>query len=256
MRKTQNQKAKIARTLNWDFADDIPTRDFFARSLNDRWALGEAVENFEWAMERHTFHTWEAVMSREQGLRLSKAQEELLDDLISFGEDDEDQILYINDIPRPNEPWYAILNKVVPHLLVEPFETAAIYDDVTCEGWDQLMDCVTKHGKGLSLPEDVKSPEEVVPAELRHALWLQSCSGDLDGLGQAHDLSLHTQPERVDEFIDHLRERKDTVKFLDLTLDSLMKRIILPEADQPLFMAMMKDNLGMGSSACCLAEFL
>ena len=34
-----------------------------------------------------------------------------------------DQILYIDEIPRPSEPWYVILNKIVPHLLIEPFQT-------------------------------------------------------------------------------------------------------------------------------------
>ena len=50
------------------------------------------------------------------------------------------------------------------------------------------------------------SHEEVVPAELRHRLWLQDCFDDLSGLGQEEDLTLDDpeQHYRIDEFIIRL----------------------------------------------------
>jgi hypothetical protein len=50
-----------------------------------------------------------------------------------------DEILYIDEIPRPSEPWSVILNKIVPHLLVEPFQTFDVHEEAQCDGWEQIM---------------------------------------------------------------------------------------------------------------------
>ena len=50
-----------------------------------------------------------------------------------------------------------------------------------CEGWQQIASALQEHGQGLSLPPGAKSPEEVVPADLRHKLWLQFCFNNLMG---------------------------------------------------------------------------
>ena len=45
---------------------------------------------------------------------LTRQQKAVLSELISFGDDDnDDQILYINEIPRTTEPWYEIDRKSV-----------------------------------------------------------------------------------------------------------------------------------------------
>src|SRR5437588_8361848 len=120
---------------------------------------------------------------------------------------------------------------------MEPFRNADCHEEVKCDGWNLIVTALREHGGGLSLPPGAKSPEEVVPAELRHKLWLQWCFNDLDGLGQDEELTLEDseQHERVDGFIDNLRECKDSVAYLGLTLESLMSKLILPERDQPIF---------------------
>jgi hypothetical protein len=96
----------------------------------------------------------------------------------------------------------------------------------------------------------VTSYREVVPADLRHNLWLQSCFNDLAGLGQDDDMTLADPEEhyRIEEFIDHLRECKTSVAHFGLTPESLLTRVILPERDQPLFVQMMQEKLGLSSA--------
>src|SRR3954447_7369785 len=110
--------------MRWEFGHDIPTHDFFeGGSLEDTWNLQQAVENFVSWLEEDQFLTWEAVVCEEQGLPLTARQRKVLGSLLNFNDEDDDEIHYIDEIPRPSEPWHVILNKIVPHLLVEPFET-------------------------------------------------------------------------------------------------------------------------------------
>jgi len=96
---------------------------------------------------------------------------------------------------------------------------------------------------------------EVIPAEVQHNLWLQYCFNDLAGLGQAEELTLRDedQQDRIDEFIDQLRECRESVEYFDLTLDSLLSRVILPEQDQPIFVGFDAGEVGIEvqhGSAC------
>jgi hypothetical protein len=104
-----------------------------------------------------------------------------------------DQILYINDIPRSTEPWYEVFRKLAPRLLVEPFKTSDMHCEVQCDGWRNLVACLAKHAGGLSLPQGMTSPVEVVPADLRHKLELQDCFNALSGLGQHDELTLQRE---------------------------------------------------------------
>ena len=85
-----------------------------------------------------------------------------------------------------------------------------------------------------------------MPAELRHKLWLQTCFDQLSGLGQEDELTLQNeeQQDRIEWFIPDLREHKESVEFLDLTLEKLLKVLILPPQDEPIFIEMMKEQLG------------
>src|SRR5438105_8971993 len=122
--------------MRWEFDPDIPTHDFLEEGpLDDPWNLQEAVENFvSWVEDGH-FLTWEAVVCEEQGLPLTAGQKKALRSLLSFNDEKDDDILYINEIPRHSEPWYVILNKIVPHLLVEPFRTFDVQEEVKSDGW-------------------------------------------------------------------------------------------------------------------------
>jgi hypothetical protein len=75
--------------------------------------------------------------------------------LLSFNDEEDVGTLYINEIPRPSEPWYVILNKIVPHLIIEPYCTIDFQDEVRCDGWKQIVTALRKHGQGLSLPTGV-----------------------------------------------------------------------------------------------------
>jgi hypothetical protein len=93
---------------------------------------------------------------------------------------------------------------------------------------------------------------------MRHKLWLQFCFKNLSGLGQGDSLTLedHEEHYRVDWFIESLRECKESVAFIGLTLESLLAMVILPAKDQPIFLKMMQDKLGLHSSQDQIADHL
>jgi len=258
-RKKKQQPARPSE-MRWAFDPDIPTRDFFeGGSLDDTGNLQEVVENFVYMLEEGDFLTWEAVVCEEQGLPLTAQQKKAFRRLISFNEETDDQILYINEIPRPSDPWHVILNKIVPHLLMEPFRTFDVHEDVKSEGWQRIMTALDEHGQGLSLPPGVASCGEVVPADLRHKLWLQFCFEVLGGLGQDEDLTLEDEEEdpwRVDELITRLRVCKESVTYFGLTLDSLLTRVVLPERDRLLLAKLMREKLGLTTGQEQIADHL
>jgi len=250
-RKKKKQPAQRPAPMRWEFDPDTPTHDFLEEGpLTDLWNLQQAVENFVSWVEEGQFLTWEAVVCEEQGLSLTAGQKKALTSLLSFNDKEDDEILYIDEIPRPSEPWHVILNKLVPHLLVEPFRTFDVQKEVQSDGWEQIMTALQEHGEGLSLPPGVASYQEAVPADLRHKLWLQYCFNDLAGLGQEDDMTLEDPEEhyRIDEFILRLRECKESVAHFSLTLESLLTRVILPERDRPLFVKMLQEKLGLSSA--------
>ena len=261
----QNQKKRkschrpsVHRRSNGSLIRTFP-RATSLRDRGPRTTLGEAMENFIFIMEQDEFLAWEAVMAQEQGLRLTRQQRAALNGLFSFNDAEDDEILYINETPRPSEPWYSILNKIVPHLLIEPFRTFDVHWEEQCEGWGRLVQCLNEHADGLSLPPGVSSPVEVVPAELRHKLWLQDCFDALSGLGQDEELTLENEEQRefrIDDFVESLREHKDSVRYFDLTLDSLLTRVIVPEKDRPILIQAVQEKLGMKSTADRIADFL
>jgi hypothetical protein len=249
-RKKKKQPAQPA-PMRWEFDPDIPTHDFFeSGSLDDMWNLQEAVDSFVHWLEEDRFLTWEAVACEEQGIRLTPRQKKALGSLLNFNDEEDDAILYIDEIPRPSEPWHIILNKIVPYLLIEPYRTFDMHEEVKCDGWNQIVTALKEHGQGLSLPPGVHSCVEVVPAELRHKLWLQFCFNNLGGLGQEKEMTLEDPEElyRIDWFMESLRECKESVAFFGLTLASLLTRVILPEKDQPIFLKLMQEKLGLSSA--------
>lgn len=244
----------------WHFDPDVPTYDFFEhQNLEDYGDLGEALENVVFTIEEGDFLRWEAVVCDELGLPLTARQEEALGDLLNFSdEEDEDRILYINEIPRPSEPWYEIVRKVAPHLLVVPYRTFDSHFDVIYDGWRNLVAALETDGEGLSLPEGVERPVEVVPADLRHRLWLQTCFDQLSGLGQEDELTLKNeeQQDRIHWFIRDLRVHKESVEALEMTLETMLRMLILPQQDEPIFSRMMQEQLGLVSKQDRITELL
>jgi hypothetical protein len=258
-RKKKKSAVEKPAPMRWEFDPDIPTHDFLEEGpLDDLWNLQEVVENFISWVEDGQFLTWEAIVCEEQGLPLTAEQKKVLSGLFTFNDEEGDGILYIDEIPRPSEPWYVILNKIVPYLLIEPFRTFDVQEEVKSDGWSRIMTALEKQGQGLSLPPDVASYKEVVPADLRHKLWMQYCFNDLAGLGQDADMTLEDPEElyRIDWFIDHLRECKESVAHFGLTLESLLTTVILPERDQSIFIKMMQDKLRLNSNQERIANHL
>jgi hypothetical protein len=235
----------------WTFGPVVPTYDFFqhrdVRDESDReWLVNDLIS----ALERGDFLRWEAVVCQELGLPLTERQRGVLGDLLNFGdESDEDRILYIDGLARPAQLWYEIVRKVASHLPVDRFKTADVHYAVITDGWKDLVAALEQHGADLSLPEGVDRPVEVVPAEVRHKLWLQTCFGALSGLGQGAELTLREPEEqyRIHEFIDGLRAHRESVEFLGLTLEKLLTLLVLPPQDEPIFIELMQKGLGLDS---------
>jgi hypothetical protein len=253
-------KRKSPRTANRKpLATDVPICDYFEYlDLNDPGDLDEGLGRLIYGLETGYFLTWEAVVRQEQGLPLTREHKKALSQLINFGDQDDDRILYVDEIPRPSEPWYALARKIVPRLLQEPYLTDALYYDATLEGWPALVGCLQKHTRGLSLPEGAHTPLDIFPVDLRHRLWLQACFDALHGLGQEDELTLANpeQQDRVEWFINLLREHKESVQYFDLTLDDLLTRVILPPKDRAILIEMMHQELNLPTSQSRLVEFL
>jgi hypothetical protein len=174
----------------------------------------------------------------------------MLDNLCSFDEEfPDDETLYIDETPRYSEPWHVILNRIVPHLLLEPFHSDES-DVLHWNGWFRLCKALEKHGGGLSLPEGARTAQEVVPTELQHKLNVQCCFSRLIGG------DLDEDPELFDEFLDWLRRERESVAYLNLTLNSLLRWLILPPRNRDVFTRMMQEEWGLSNGDEPLADYL
>jgi hypothetical protein len=243
--------------------NDVPTQKFFeGYDLNKIWDIADCLDNLIFSIREGYFLTWEAVVRDEQGLPLSEKQEDALDSLLNFGDDDDDDdtpILYIDEMPRPSEPWYESVRKLAPKLILNPFKTFEIYDETYHEGWSDLVSCLQEYADDLSLPEGISSPIEVVPPEIRHRLWLQFSFDDLSGLGQEEELTLENEeqrPWRIEGFIRSLKEVKESVEYFNLSLDDLFNFVALPPKDEKILRSALLKELGMKSSSGKLGDFL
>jgi len=91
---------------------EIPVYNFLEdHDLDTDWGLGECLENLIFNIKEGKYFLWEAIVRDEQGLPLTKNQQEALDELIYFSDEEDGLILYIDGIPRPSEPWYETVNK-------------------------------------------------------------------------------------------------------------------------------------------------
>jgi hypothetical protein len=258
-RRRRSRKSKRTAQTQMPFDPDVPTYDYLGHmDLDDSGYIDEALDKLIADIKSDYFLQWEAVIRREQGLRLTRAQKRALSSLISFGDEEDDRILYIDEIPRPKEPWYEIASKIVPHLLQEPFRTDEGMYWAMYEGWPTMVEVLETHGQNLSLPEGMTSPLDIFPVDLRHRLWLQACFDALSGLGQDEELTLENERQgyRIEWFVRCLREHKDTVHYFDLTLEQLLTRVIVPSKDEKILIEMMMSELGLTSPQDRLADYL
>jgi len=259
-RKKSRKKSKSGqRPQNPLYSADhhAPAHDYFEYiTLPDD--IDQILDNLIHDIKTGDFLRWEGVLCQEQGLPLTKKQKKALSDLVSIGDED-DRILYIDEIPRAREPWYEIARKIAPHILRDPLRTVDGGNWAIYEGWSELVRVLEKHGRHLSLPEGVESPLDIFPPDLLHKLWLQDCFDALMGLGQDEELTLANENQReyrIKWLIDCLQEHRDTVQYFDLTLDTLLTKIILPPKEKSLFIEIMSKELGLTSPQDRLAGFL
>lgn len=244
----------------WSFDEAVPTCDPLEYlDPKETYRLEEAVYNFVGTLEHGEYLAWEAVVCQELRLPLTARQRRKLDGLIDFSDGaGESRVLYINGLPRPGRLWYDDLRAIVPHLLLDPFRTADVHYAVVTEGWPGIAAALKQHAAGLSLPEGVHDPLGVIDDTLRHRLWLQSAFDALSGLGQEEELTLanEEQQDRIDWFLDKLRECPQSVEFLGWSLDSMLEVLILPSKDRPIFIRLMLEKLGLPSTKARIADCL
>jgi len=139
--------------------------------------------------------------------------------------------------------------KFVPKLILNPFITYEIYDEIYHDGWKRLVECLEKYAQNLSRPKGITSPIDVIPPITRHRLWLQDCFDPLSGLGQEDDLTLVEEENswRVEAFINALKECRDSVEYYELTLENLNKFVKLPPKDEKILIESMQDKLEIKS---------
>ncbi|MCP4686779.1 MAG: hypothetical protein GY859_01945 [Desulfobacterales bacterium] len=243
---------------------DAPTYDYLAsRNLDDDKDLDEIVEFLSDSIGDY-FLKWDAVLRDERGRPLKPIHEKLLSELINYGGEDDDPILYINDMARPAEPWYETIRKIAAALVMEKFDTSDVHYATATEGWQEIVDCLEEYGKDLTLPEGVENPVDIVPRYIQHRLMLQSCLGELGGLGQKYTpggealISLEgaDAEARIESFMDALRDHGESLAYLDLTLEKFYDFLILPPGDQEILTRVMLRELGMSSPKNLIADFL
>jgi Rad3-related DNA helicase len=226
--------------------------------LSDHHDLDEVIRIFCDDLESGYFLTWEAVERQEQGLTLTKKHEEALSEIICFDENEVDEIHYIDEMARPSESWHVIVNKIADNLVVKQFKTFNIHCEVTTEGWYRLAEAIEEYGDDLSLPDGISKPIHVVPEKIRHKLWIQSCFSELEGIGQDKEITLKDEEhiDRIDDFIDLLKNCKDSVEYLQLSLLKLMTILILPTEDNRILVDAIMVKLKVPSPEHMLADYL
>jgi hypothetical protein len=223
--------------------------------LCDPELLEEVLSYFVGDLENGTTLAWEAVIRDEQELPLSKAHKRALDELIDFSDGTEEDILYIDERARPPEPWYETLRRIAPALLVEGFDTTEFEFDAATVGWPRIVEAFEEHGHHISLPEGVTNAVDVIPLGLQHRLWLQACCEPLAGIG-VEDLTDDERAEAIDEFIDALRECKEDVRALDLTVAKLLEILLIPPRERKVFVNALSKVLGLCSDTDPIADHL
>jgi hypothetical protein len=251
--------AALEERANLDPAEEVETCDYFeGRDLTDPHDLAELVERFVGDVEEGAFAQWEAAERDDQGLPRTPTQQAWLEAEVPSDDESDEHTIFVDDLPRPDRPWHELLLELARHLVVKPLSTTDTVTGVTTRGWPCIVACLAESGQGLSLPEGVLAPVEVVPAELRHDLWLQSCLDALIGLGQDEALTLEDpgQHARIDDLIENLRVCHESIRFLGVTLAGLMLRVDLPPRDRPIFARLLTEALGLTSDLQPLAERL
>ncbi len=243
-----------------DTTTPCPTRDLMEfLDLNDDIDQEEALERLISAIETRYFAEWDIVIRHEAGATLTPEEQSQIQTWKEFNVEFKQRICYIDGTPRPLQTWYEMTQKLAPLMLREPFYTKDAWEFWTAhEGWSTLQEVLSTYGYQLPLPIGVKHPLEVIPEDLRHRLNLQTCFSELGGLGYKPGMSLNNEAEheRIEWFIRQLKQHKASVNYFQLTLETLLSKMILPEDDTPIFIQLFTQQLNLPSNTVALNDFL
>lgn len=242
--------------IDWQEASrGVPSEDWLADvDLGDPADLEEALDNFIAFLESQWFLSWEAVLRDEQGLPLSKQHADALSRLVGFGDEEDDDILYIDELPRPSGPWYKTARTLARALLLREFRASESHNEVVFRGWDQLRRALETHTQGLSLPPTVGSPQNVIPSDISHRLDLQSCFWPFYEMTSS--LDRRSCVERVHDFIETLRDRPACAHFLGLTANKLFEFLTVPDDIRPLLQQAIQEELQLSGPNALLTSAL
>lgn len=259
-RRRHAKKKKQSSRINWQFGPDVPVYDIFKRKrIEETFFDDEVFHTFFYMLDAGYYLLWEAVISQEQNIPLNKEQKRELGNLLAFQDEANKRILHIDEMPRPKEPWYEAGRKIYEKVLDEPFDTDKGPSWVVYEGWEMLVDTLKKQGQYLSLPEGVQNPLEFLPPDTHHLLQLHLCFDALSGLGQEEELTLANPDQckyRIEWFLRCIKEHKDTLQFFDLSLGSLLTRIVMPAKDEEIFIRLITEELELPSLDAKLSEYV
>lgn len=204
----------------------------------ERGSVSEAHADLIYWFGSGDFFIWEAVIRQEQGLELSEGHRDQLSKLISFGDrPGSERIQYINEMPRPDAPWYEYVRRLAPLLLVDEIDTTALVHDFDERAWYELTEAIHRHACGLELPLEAEEVWDVLDEELRYELDLQSVWLDaLAGMRAFDEMSSEDRAWRLGRLIDGLHESIEAVAYFDLTIADIFDRVTIPD-DQTEYLA-------------------
>jgi hypothetical protein len=170
-------------------------------------------------LESGRYATWEAAIREEQGLALTSAQSARLEHLMG---DDDQPMLWLDELGRPSEPWYEAVRRLA-ELLLEQARA----------GWAELEAAVEAYAADLELPEGITTPLDVVDAARRHALVVVDRFADVGG-----------EPAPAAWVVEELQTVRESVESLGLT-PATLAALVKVDPPEP-FAAAVAAELGIG----------
>lgn len=241
----------------------LPCRDFFEWvELDDEIQVAELLETLCCEIEEHYFQAWALVERYEQQQPLSEGEQQQIDIWLEDNADTPGQIQEIGGQPRPCQSWHVIANKILPLTIAHPYPLYDAYEYWGIfEGWQTLREIINHHGEDLPLPEQAQNPLQVIEPKLLHTLNLQICFGELAGLGERYSLLEGEDNEegfeRVEWFINALRQFETSVAYLQISLDSLLDEYLDgPEDELAKLRECLQQSLSISDAQAPLTDYL
>ncbi len=236
------------------FPTDDPLDEFKELAERRDVAAGEMVDIFVHLLSSKTYHTWEAIIRKEQGLSLTTGQQALIRGLLSFSEDDEGPILYLDGLARPAHPWYETLQFIAAKFVRQPSEM----ESFEVEEWDELCEAVATFGRGLSVPPGIDDPMDTVSPDIRRRIAMQCCVEPLIGAGRWGNLGLSDPYSewRIEALVEELERSGDIVRHFELTPATVNRFVEISPADAEFLAAELVRRLSMPGVDAPIADHL